>query len=120
MTSDEFWEEQFKERTEAVDFAGRPIHKDEYGGLSEYGWTLDHILPLAMNGPDTWDNVQITHWKTNEEKADKNTFEANGKRFQVKSMYHLFDEDKMANYPYKRCHKQYCVIIVDFDRSKSC
>ena len=113
MTSNEFWEEELKERVDANDFAGRPICKNEYGTRSNQGWTLDHILPLAMNGSDSWDNIQITHWKTNEEKADKNTFEANGKLFQVKKIQNLFDEDKMANYPYKRRHKQYCVIIVD-------
>jgi len=113
MTSSEFWEEQFKDRLEAHDFAGRLIYKNEYGVRSEHGWTLDHILPLAMNGSDTWDNIQITHWETNEEKADKNTFEANGKMFQVKRTENLFDEDKMANYPYKRCHKLYCVIIYE-------
>jgi len=112
MTSSEFWEEQFKDRLEANDFAGRLIRKNEYGVRSEHGWTLDHILPLAMNGPDTWDNIQITHWITNEEKADKNTFETNGKLYQVKRIENLFDEDKMANYPYKRCDKLYCVIIV--------
>jgi hypothetical protein len=113
MTSSDFWEEQFKDRTTANDFAGREIHKNEYGARSEYCWTLDHILPLVLNGPDTWDNIQITHWETNEEKAYKNTFEANGKMFQVKRIENLFDEDKMANYPYIRCHKQYCVIILD-------
>jgi CRISPR/Cas system Type II protein with McrA/HNH and RuvC-like nuclease domain len=113
MTSAELWEEQFKERLEANDFAGRLIRKNEYGIHSEHGWTLDHILPLAMNGPDAWENVQITHWKTNEEKADKNPFRANGKLFQIKKIKNLYDEDKMANYPYKRCGKRYCVIIID-------
>ena len=71
MTSNEFWEEEFKERVEANDFSGRLIYKNEYGIRSDHGWTLDHILPLAMNGPDTWDNIQITHWITNEEKPIK-------------------------------------------------
>jgi 5-methylcytosine-specific restriction endonuclease McrA len=99
MTSGEFWEEQFKDRTDANDFSGRLIRKNEYGVHSECGWTLDHILPLAMNGPDSWNNIQITHWKTNEEKTYKNPFEANGKLFQVKRVENLFDEDKLANYP---------------------
>ena len=113
MTSGEFWEKEFKDRLETNDFAGRIICKNEYGNRSNNGWTIDHILPLSMNGTDTWDNVQITHWKTNEEKSNKNTFEVNGKLFQVKRTKNLFDEDKMANYPYKRCKKKYCVIIVE-------
>jgi hypothetical protein len=37
----------------------------------------------------------------------------NSQNNKVKRIENLFNEDKMANYPYKRCHKQYCVIIVD-------
>jgi hypothetical protein len=37
MTSGEFWEEQFKDRLEANDFAGRFIRKNEYGVRSEHG-----------------------------------------------------------------------------------
>lgn len=70
MTSNEFWEEQFKDREEANDFSSHLIYKNEYDIHSEHGWTLDHILPLNMNGPDTWGNIQITHWKTNEEKPE--------------------------------------------------
>jgi hypothetical protein len=112
MTAIEFWEEEFDDRVEAKDFAGRLVYKNEYGVRSEHGWTIDHILPLAMNGADAWNNIQITHWQTNEEKADKNTFVANGKRFQVKRIENRFDEDKMANYPYIIRHKEYCIIIM--------
>ncbi|GMO34219.1 MAG: hypothetical protein Ta2B_14710 [Termitinemataceae bacterium] len=112
MTITEFWEEEFRDKNEARDFSGRLVRKNEYAKKTEYGWTIDHILPLAMNGPDSWDNVQIAHYLTNEEKADKNTFSTNGKLFQVKKINNLFDDDKMANYPYKRCHKEYCVIII--------
>jgi 5-methylcytosine-specific restriction endonuclease McrA len=113
MTATEFWENEFGDRQEANDFSGRLVRRGEYGVRSEHGWTIDHILPLAMSGPDSWDNVQITHWQTNEEKADKNTFETNGKLFQVKKVENRFDEDKLANYPYIRCKKRYCVIIME-------
>jgi hypothetical protein len=111
MTSEQFWEEELGNRNEFHDFSGRLVRKNEYGVRSEYGWTIDHILPLAMNGSDRRENAQITHFKTNEEKADKNTFEVNGKFFQVKKIKNLFDDDKMANYPYK--NKKYCIIIID-------
>jgi 5-methylcytosine-specific restriction endonuclease McrA len=71
MTSEQFWEEEFGDRNEAHDFAGRLVHKNKYGVRAEYGWTVDHILPLSMNGPDKWENVQITHFRTNEEKLTK-------------------------------------------------
>jgi hypothetical protein len=111
MTSEQFWEEEFGDKNESHDFAGRAVRKSEYGVRTDYGWTVDHILPLALNGPDNWENYQITHFLTNEEKADKNTFEANGKYFQVKKIKNLFFFVYMANYPYKKCHKKYCVII---------
>jgi hypothetical protein len=112
MTSGDFWEKEFGNRNEAFDFAERLIRKNEYGKRSEYGWTIDHILPEARNGPDKWENIQIVHFVTNEEKADKNTFETNGKYFQIKKRKNLFEDDKMANYPYKKGHKKYCVIIL--------
>jgi len=112
MTSEQFWEGEFGNRNEAHDFSGRLVRKNDYGVRTEYGWTRDHILPLSMKGPDKPENFQITHFRTNEEKADKNTFEANGKYFQVKKIKNLFEDDKMANYPYKKCRKKYCVIII--------
>jgi CRISPR/Cas system Type II protein with McrA/HNH and RuvC-like nuclease domain len=111
MTSNQFWEMEFGTRDTANDFAGRVIHKSEYGRKNEFGWTVDHILPLSLNGPDRIDNWQIAHYKTNEEKSNKNTFEANGKYFQVKKIKNIFDDDKMANYPYKKRKKIYCIIM---------
>jgi len=111
MTSEQFWKEEFGDKNESHDFAGRVVRKSEYGIRTECAWTVDHILPLGLHGSDEKDNWQITHFLTNEEKADKNTFQANGKYFQVKKIKNLFEDDKMANYPYKKCHKKYCVII---------
>jgi hypothetical protein len=114
MTDIEFWEKEFGHNRDAAnDFSGRPVHKNEYNKRTNGGWTVDHILPLALNGPDKIDNWQITHYKTNEEKADKNTFEANSSFFQVKKVKNLFDDDKMANYPYKKRGKKYCIIVVE-------
>jgi len=109
----EFWNEEFGNRAEAKDFAGRLVRKNEHGQKSDHGWTLDHILPEDENGPNTWDNVQITHWKTNEEKANKIAFKANGKSYQVKRMGRLSEEDRVANYPYNRRHRKHCVVLMD-------
>jgi hypothetical protein len=113
MTSNEFWNKEFGNKTTAIDFAGRQVDKNEYGKRTPHGWTVDHILPLALHGPDKIENWQITHYKTNEEKADKITFVANGKFFQVKKIKNLFQEDKIVNYPYKKNGKKYCIIIVE-------
>jgi CRISPR/Cas system Type II protein with McrA/HNH and RuvC-like nuclease domain len=113
MTPDEFWEHEFGRCQSANDFSGRLIRKNEYGVRSEHGWTLDHILPLALNGPDKEDNKQITHWRTNEEKADDNPFIINNKKYQIKKVRNLYKEDKIAPYPYKRNGKKYCIIIIE-------
>jgi hypothetical protein len=115
MTPDEFWEHEFGRSQSANDFAGRPVHKNEYGAGSKHGWTYDHILPLAKNGPDIDDNIQITHWKTNEEKADNNPFIINNKKYQIKNVKNLHKkkEDKIAPYPYERNGKKYCIIIME-------
>ena len=52
MTSDQFWEGEFADRNESHDFAGRLVRKNEYGVRTECGWTVDHILPQGLHGPD--------------------------------------------------------------------
>lgn len=32
--------------------------------------TLDHILPLGQGGKDERENLQLTHWKCNNDKGD--------------------------------------------------
>lgn len=35
------------------------------------GATIEHILPRAHGGMDTWDNVKLAHWICNNAKSDK-------------------------------------------------
>jgi CRISPR/Cas system Type II protein with McrA/HNH and RuvC-like nuclease domain len=113
MSQDEFWEHEFGRSNSEHDFAGRKICKKEYGKKTSYGWTVDHIMPLSLNGSDTVENCQITHYKTNEEKADKTTFESNGRLFQVKKMKNVCADDTMAQYPYKKGGKKYGIVILE-------
>ncbi|MCB9047275.1 MAG: HNH endonuclease [Chitinophagales bacterium] len=44
----------------------------EFGNRgSEYGWEIDHIIPVAAGGTDNIHNLQALHWKVNEEKGDQ-------------------------------------------------
>jgi len=38
---------------------------------SEWGATIEHILPRSRGGMDTWDNVKLAHWICNNTKSDK-------------------------------------------------
>ena len=44
------------------------ICKKDLPGLKRS--TLDHIVPLNKNGADDIENLQLTHWKCNNDKGD--------------------------------------------------
>ncbi len=50
---------------------------------SEYGWNLDHIYPQSKGGKTADYNLVCCHILTNDEKADKICFNANGQSFKV-------------------------------------
>lgn len=106
-----FWEKEFGNVEEAVDFANRLIKKCAYGQVnSRYGWDIDHIKPLSKGGSDTDDNKQIVHVVTNDEKSDKNTFVIDGSTYQVQKTSKS-DERCWANYDYT--DKKYCIVEID-------
>jgi hypothetical protein len=113
MTYDEFWIHEFGSSGYATDFAGRRIKRIEYGKDSEFGWSIDHILPkkASVKSPDNITNLQITHFRTNQEKADKITFKIDDTLYQVKRVKNLHQDDCIAHYPYD--NKKYCIIIRD-------
>lgn len=81
------WRKIFGDSNTECDYAGRPMFFLAYNDRkSKYGWNIDHILPQDRNGSDDEDNLIICNILTNDEKANKTTFEANGKRFQVKKI----------------------------------
>ncbi len=42
-----------------------------YGNIShDYGWEIDHIIPVSMGGEDHPDNMQPLHWKRNRSKSN--------------------------------------------------
>lgn len=76
---------RFYQNDVAYDFSGRKIIKAHYGRSDlTTGWNIDHIIPLSIKADNTIGNLLIVNCITNAEKANKNTFIANGNRFQVK------------------------------------
>ena len=52
------------------DTCGDWIGFAEYGQLTNRGWEIDHIKPVAAGGGDELDNLQPLYWKTNRTKGD--------------------------------------------------
>lgn len=84
-TAMRLWNKAFGKETRAVDFAYRVIDKGAYGDRnSDYGWNVDHILPVSHGGKTNDSNLIITHITTNDEKTDKfPCFSANEKKFEI-------------------------------------
>lgn len=46
------------------------IQKRAYGTTGNYGWEVDHLRPVALNGSDELSNLQPLHWRNNRGKGD--------------------------------------------------
>lgn len=46
------------------------INRDQYGNESDYGWEIDHALPVAKNGTDHTSNLRAMQWQNNRSKGD--------------------------------------------------
>ena len=45
---------------------GNAIRYGDYGNRnSDYGWEIDHIVPVASGGSDALINLRPLHWRTN-------------------------------------------------------
>ncbi|GAB4509377.1 MAG: hypothetical protein Tsb004_10080 [Allomuricauda sp.] len=53
------------------DRCGAWIKRSEYGNtLSQYGWEIDHDLPVSRGGKDELNNLQPLQWENNRHKSD--------------------------------------------------
>lgn len=92
-TASRLWVQQFGKRQKAIDFAGREIAKAAYDDRnSNYGWNVDHILPLSKGGKTADHNLICCHILTNDEKADKfPCFKANEKEFEIQKRQNHYE-----------------------------
>jgi uncharacterized C2H2 Zn-finger protein len=55
-----------------IDRCGALIRWDKYGETVDkgYGWEIDHIKPVSLNGTDDLLNLQPLQWQNNRNKSD--------------------------------------------------
>lgn len=92
-TAIRLWVKQFGKKQKVIDFAGREIAKAAYNDRnSNYGWNVDHILPLSRGGKTADHNLICCHIQTNDEKADKfPCFKANEKEFEIQKRQNHYE-----------------------------
>lgn len=96
------WNKSFGKETKVKDFAGREIAKGAYNDRnSDYGWNVDHILPVSRGGKTADYNLVVCNIATNDEKADKfPVFRANGTQFEIRKVenhYEIFSKNSNEN-----------------------
>lgn len=52
------------------DRCGSTMARHEYGKKTQYGWEIDHIIPVSEGGTDDLDNLQPLHWENNASKGE--------------------------------------------------
>lgn len=110
-TAIRLWVQQFGKKQKAMDFAGREIAKAAYNDRnSNFGWNVDHILPISRGGKTADYNLICCHILTNDEKSDKfPCFKANEKEFEIQKRQNHYEivlreldqvdeEDKAVNF----------------------
>lgn len=63
--------QDYDSTTWRLDICGNKINRSDYGNInSEWGWEIDHIMPVATGGSDALGNLQPLYWKNNRHKGD--------------------------------------------------
>ena len=95
QTAMQFWEAIFGDELLVEDCFGDLIYKEDFGDTEtmrirpgetksyNYGWDIDHILPLSKNGSNDNNNLEPMHWQNNRDKSDQTSFEINEEIYEI-------------------------------------
>ena len=53
------------------DVCNASMQRNKYGETVEFGWEIDHIVPVSKGGTDDLSNLQPLQWENNRCKSDE-------------------------------------------------
>lgn len=70
--AEQVWNNTFKNPhvLRGLDCCGAEIHRDAYGQRGDYGWEIDHRVPVSRGGGDYFLNLRPLHWENNVAKGN--------------------------------------------------